>query len=52
MWSTVSDLTANRYLVDVYADPQWFAIDLTTTDFSTSRVFALPSAGGIAALIL
>jgi choloylglycine hydrolase len=52
MWSTVSDLTANRYLVNVYADPQWFAVDLTTTDFSTSRVSALPSAGGIAALTL
>ena len=50
MWSTVSDLTANRYLVNVYVNPQWFAIDLTTTDFSTSRVFALPAASVMAAL--
>lgn len=52
MWSTVSDLTANRYLVNVYADPQWFAIDLSTIDFSTSRVSALPSTGGISALTI
>lgn len=52
MWSTVSDLTANRYLLNVYADPQWFAIDLATTDFTTSRVAALPSSGGISALTL
>ena len=52
MWSTVSDLTANRYLVNVYADPQWFAIDLMTTDFSNSRLSELPSADGIAALTL
>lgn len=52
MWSTVCNLTANRYLVNVYADPQWFAIDLTTTDFTASRVAALPSSGGISALTL
>jgi hypothetical protein len=52
MWSTVSDLTANRYLVNVFANPQWFAVDLTTTDFSTSRVSALPAAGVMAALTL
>jgi choloylglycine hydrolase len=46
MWSTVSDLTAQRYLVNTYADPQWFVIDLATTDFTTSRNLPLPTGGG------
>ena len=50
MWSTVSDLTANRYLVNTYTDPQWFAIDLATTDFSNSRNVPLPGGGGPQAL--
>lgn len=43
MWSTVCNLTANRYLVNVYASPQWFAIDLSATDVTSSRVVALPA---------
>lgn len=50
MWSTVSDLTANRYLVNTYSDAQWFAIDLATTDFSNSRSVPLPGGGGPQAL--
>jgi choloylglycine hydrolase len=46
MWSTVSDITANRYLVNTYSDPQWFVIDLATTDFTKSRNLALPTGDG------
>jgi penicillin V acylase-like amidase (Ntn superfamily) len=46
MWSTVSDLTANRYLVNTYSDPQWFVVDLATTDFTKSRNLATPAGGG------
>ena len=52
MWSTVSDLTANRYLVNVFADPQWYAIDLGTIDFTTSRSVALPSSSSITPLTI
>lgn len=37
MWSTVSNLTAKRYIYNTINDPQWYVIDLNTTDFSTSR---------------
>jgi|TARA_B110000285_G_scaffold8303_1_gene8535 penicillin V acylase-like amidase (Ntn superfamily) len=46
MWSTISDLTASRYLVNIYSDPQWFVIDLATTDFSTSRNLPMPTGSG------
>ena len=52
MWSTVSDLTANRYLVNVYADPQWYAIDLATLDFTSSRSAALPTSSTLTPFIL
>jgi choloylglycine hydrolase len=52
MWSTVSDLTANRYLVNVFSDPQWYAIDLATLDFTSSRSKPLPSGGALAPLSL
>ena len=52
LWSTVSDLTAGRYLVNVYADPQWYAIDLASTDFSTSRSQSLPTAASLTALTI
>jgi hypothetical protein len=50
MWSTVSDLTAGRYLVNVYADPQWYAIDLASTDFSNSHSKSLPAQSTLNAL--
>lgn len=46
IWSTVSNLTGNRYLYNTYDDPQWFVIDLATTDFSTSRSVAFAHSGG------
>lgn len=52
MWSTVSDLTANRYLVNVFADPQWYAIDLGTLDFTSSRSAALPTSSTLTPFVL
>lgn len=46
MWSTVCNLTGHRYLYNTYDDPQWLAIDLATTDFSTSRSVAFATSGG------
>jgi len=46
IWSTVSNLTGNRYLYNTYDDPQWFVIDLATTDFSSSRSVAFTHSGG------
>ena len=46
MWSTVSNLTGNRYLYNTYDDPQWFAIDLATTDFTSSRSVVFSHSGG------
>ena len=46
MWSTVSNLTNKRYLYNTYGDPQWFVIDLATTDFSSSRSAAFANSGG------
>jgi len=46
IWSTVSNITGNRYLYNTYDDPQWFVIDLATTDFSTSRSVAFSHSGG------
>lgn len=46
MWSTVCNLTGNRYLYNTYDDPQWFAIDLASTNFATSRSVAFATSGG------
>ena len=46
IWSTVSNLTGNRYLYNTYDDPQWFVIDLATTDFTRSRSVAFSHSGG------
>ena len=46
IWSTVSNLTGNRYLYNTYDDPQWFVIDLATTDFTSSRSVAFSHSGG------
>jgi hypothetical protein len=32
------------------SDTQWFAIDLATTDFTTSRSVAFATSGGVSAL--
>lgn len=45
MWSTVSYLTANRYLVNVFSGPQSYSIDLATLDITSSRSRPLPSGG-------
>jgi choloylglycine hydrolase len=50
MWSSVSDITANRYLVNVFSDPQWYVIDLGTLDFTSSRSKPLPSGGSLTPL--
>jgi choloylglycine hydrolase len=49
IWSTVCNLTGNRYLYNTFTDPQWFAIDLATTDFTTSRSIAFATSGGVSA---
>ena len=46
MWSTVCNLTGNRYLYNTYDDPQWFVIDLAKTDFTKSRSVAFATSGG------
>ncbi len=46
MWSTVCNLTGSRYLYNTYADPQWYVIDLATTDFTKSRSVAFADSGG------
>lgn len=46
IWSAVANLTGQRYLYNTYDDPQWFVIDLSTTDFSTSRSVAFAHSGG------
>lgn len=45
-WSTVADLTHGAYVYNSAADPVWYEIDLTATDFSTSRVAPLVTSGG------
>ena len=50
IWSTVSNLTSNRYLYNTMSEPQWFAIDLATTDFTTSRSVAFATTGGVSAI--
>ncbi len=52
IWSTVCNLSGNRYLYNTYADPQWFAIDLAATDFTTSRSVAFAQGGGIAPITI
>lgn len=52
MWSTVSDLTANRYLVNLYASPQWYAIELDSLDFGSSRFKEFPAPSAVAALTI
>ena len=46
IWSIVANLTGNRYLYNTYDDPQWFVIDLATTDFTKSRSVAFSHSGG------
>ncbi len=46
MWSTVCNLTASRYLYNTYDDPQWFVIDVASTDFTNSRSVAFSKSGG------
>ena len=50
MWSIVANLTGNRYLYNTYDDPQWFVIDLATTDFTKSRSVAFSHSGGPVAI--
>lgn len=40
-FSTICNLTAHRYAYRTYADPTVRVVDLTATDFATSRVSAL-----------
>jgi choloylglycine hydrolase len=46
IWSSVLNLTGKRYLYNTYDDAQWFAIDLATTDFSSSRSVEFSHSGG------
>lgn len=50
MWSTVSNLTGHGYLVNTKDDPLWYVIDLTSTDFTSSRLVALPTGGAFTSL--
>ena len=52
IWSTVSNLTGKRYLYTTYDDPQWFVIDLATTDFTSSRSVAFSHSGGPMAITI
>lgn len=47
MWSTVANLSGGRYLFNGYDSPQWFAYDLASLDFSTSRCAPMPTADGL-----
>ena len=50
MWSTVCNLTGQQYLVNTTNDPLWYSIDLSSTDYSTSRLVAFPTGGTFTAL--
>jgi choloylglycine hydrolase len=50
MWSTVSNLTGNRYIYNTIGDPQWYAIDLAKTDFSKTRSMPFTTTGGFVEL--
>ncbi|MFM8529338.1 MAG: linear amide C-N hydrolase [Ilumatobacteraceae bacterium] len=50
MWSTVSNLTGHQYVVNTEGDPLWYSIDLTSTDFTSSRLVAFPSDGAFSSL--
>jgi hypothetical protein len=43
-WVTVSNLTDRRYGYRTIGDPVPYVVDLTTTDFSTSRRTPVPGA--------
>jgi choloylglycine hydrolase len=45
MWSTVCNLTGHQYILNTVDNPLWYSIDLASTDFSTSRLVALPTNG-------
>ena len=46
MWSTVTNLTGNRYIYNTHSDPQWYVIDLSKTDFSSNRSMPFTKTGG------
>lgn len=50
IWSIVANLTGQRYLYNTYTETQWYAIDLASTDFTTSRSVAFAQSAGIATL--
>lgn len=50
IWSIVANLTGQRYLYNTYTETQWYAIDLASTDFTTSRSVAFAPSDGIAIL--
>jgi len=45
IWSTVSNLTGQRYIYNTNDDPLWYVIDLKTTDFSSSRTVKFTTTG-------
>jgi choloylglycine hydrolase len=45
LWSTVSNLTGNQYLVNTVNDPLWYSIDLAKTDFTSTRFTSFPNNG-------
>ncbi len=45
LWSTVCNLTGQRYLYNTNQDPLWYEIDLGKTDFSSSRMVAFTTSG-------
>lgn len=50
LWSVVANLTGQRYLYNTCDETQWYAIDLATTDFTTTRSVAFAPSGGISIL--
>ena len=49
LWSTVCNLTGKSYSYNTIDDPLWYSIDLTSTDFSSSRSVPLASGGWLTA---
>ena len=47
MWSTVCDLTNRTYAYNTIDDPVWYSIDLTATDFSTTRTAPFVVSGDV-----
>lgn len=50
VWSSVCNLSENRFLYNTMTNPVWYAIDLNTTDFTKDRVVDLQTTGDFTTL--